>query len=151
MSTVWTIIIIVLLVILAAMVAIYFYGKKLQGRQAEQQAVLEQQKMTVSMLIIDKKKMKLSDTSLSKQISDKVPFYAKLMKYPVVKVKVGPKVLTMLADPQVFELLPVKAECKVTVSGIYITELKSIRGQSIPKLQKKQNIITKLRNKVSSK
>ena len=151
MSLAWKIVIIVLCVIVALLVVVYFYGKKLQGQQAEQQALMEQQKMTVSMLIIDKKKMKIKDAHMPGQVEEQVPWYAKNMKYPIVKAKVGPKIMTLMADPQVFEILPVKAECKVVVSGIYITSLLSVRGQALPKAPKKESFITKLRNKVAKK
>ena len=59
-------------------------------------------------------------------------------KVPVVKAKVGPKAMTMMADEKVFAVLPVKTEVKVVVSGIYITELKSVRGGAIPALPKKK-------------
>ena len=70
------------------------------------------------------------------------------MKVPVVKAKVGPRIMTMMADPQVYEILPVKTECKVVVSGIYIAELKSARG-GIPKLPPKRSLLDKIlgRNK----
>ena len=151
MSTAWTIVLIVLGVIAAVMVVLYFVGRKMQGKQAEQQAIMDQQKMTVSMLIIDKKKMKIKDTNLPKQVEEQMPAYSKLMKFPIVKAKVGPKVLTLMAEPQVFDILPVKTECKVVVSGIYITEIKSVRGQAVPKAPVKKNLLTKLREKVSGK
>ena len=36
--------------------------------------------------------------------------------------------MTLSCDPQVFEVLIVKKEVKVVVSGIYISEIKSARG-----------------------
>lgn len=151
MSTAWTIVLIVLCVIAAVMVVLYFVGRKMQSRQAEQQVLMDQQKMTVSMLIIDKKKMRIKDTNLPKQVGEQMPAYAKLMKFPIVKAKVGPKVLTLMAEPQVFEILPVKAECKVVVSGIYITDIKSVRGQAVPKAPVKKGLLAKAREKVSGK
>lgn len=144
MSTLWTIIIIVLCVIIVLLFVLYFFGKKMQSRQAEQQEIMDAQKMTVSMLIIDKKKMKIADANMPKQVVDQVPWYAKNMKYPIVKAKVGPKIMTLMAEPKVFEILPVKAECKVVVSGIYITNLLSVRGQSLPKAPEKKNIFQKI-------
>ena len=151
MSTAWTIVLIVLGIIAVILVVLYFVGRKMRSRQAEQQVIMDQQKMTVSMLIIDKKKMKIQDTNLPKQVGEQMPFYTKLMKFPVVKAKVGPKIVTLMADPQVFEILPVKTECKVVVSGIYITELKSVRGQAVPKVPVKKSLLARAREKVSGK
>lgn len=147
MSTAWTVVLIILGVIAVVLIALYFVGRKMQGRQAEQQAIMEQQKMTVSMLIIDKKKMKIKDANFPKQVSEQMPAYAKLMKFPVVKAKVGPKVLTLMADPAVFDILPLKVECKVVVSGIYITKILSVRGQAVPKAPEKKGLLAKLRSK----
>ena len=147
MSTAWTVVLIILAVIAVVLIVFYFLGRKMQGRQAEQQAIMEQQKMTVSMLIIDKKKMKIKDANLPKQVGEQLPVYAKVMKFPIVKAKVGPKVLTLMADPAVFEILPVKTECKVVVSGIYITKILSVRGQAVPKAPEKKGLFAKLRKK----
>ena len=59
---------------------------------------------------------------------------------PIVKAKIGPKVMTLISDPQVFEQLPVKQEAKVVVSGIYITKVKSVRGGQVIQPKKKKFI-----------
>ena len=110
---------------------LYFLGTKAQKKQAEQQEMMDAMAQTVSMLIIDKKKMKLADAGLPKQVVDSTPKYLRWSKMPVVKAKIGPKVMTLLSDPQVFEQLPVKQEAKVVVSGIYITKIKSVRGGQV--------------------
>ena len=42
---------------------------------------------------------------------------------PVVKAKIGPKIVNLICDGPVFSQMPVKAECKVKISGLYITEI----------------------------
>ena len=55
----WAITLLVILIVLIVLVVIlYFVGKKAQKKQAEQQELLEANKQTVSMLIIDKKKLR---------------------------------------------------------------------------------------------
>lgn len=117
---------------------LYFLGSKAQKKQAEQQEMMDAMAQTVSMLIIDKKKMKLADAGLPKQVVDSTPKYLRWSKMPVVKAKIGPKVMTLLSDPQVFEQLPVKQEAKVVVSGIYITKIKSVRGGQVVQMKKKR-------------
>ena len=59
------IVILVLLVIAAiALVALYFIGRNLESRQVESKAAMEAAKQTVSMLVIDKKKLKIKDSGL---------------------------------------------------------------------------------------
>ena len=128
---IWRILIVVFLVLLAVFLFLYFYGNKLQARQAEQQALLEQMKQTVSILTIDKKKMKLSESGLPQQAIDQSPWYAKRMKVNVVKAKIQNRIMVLLADEVPFEQLVPKKEAKVVISGIYITQVLSIRGESL--------------------
>ena len=133
MSATLKIVIIVLIVLVGALIALYFVGKRLQAKQDERQRQIEAASQTVSMLIIDKKRMRMKNANLPQVVLDSAPKLSKLAKLPIVKAKVGPKVTTLVCDDKVFELLPVKKECKVTVSGIYITGLKSVRGGMDPK------------------
>ena len=66
-------------------------------------------------------------------------------KVPVVKAKIGPKVMTLIADGRVFDSLPVKTEAKVVISGIYITEIKSVRGGAIPTPPKKKGFFARFK------
>ena len=101
---------------------------------------------TVSMLIIDKGRMKLKDAGLPAVVLEQTPKYLRRSKMPVVKAKVGPKVMTLLCDSEVYPLIPVKKEVKATVSGIYITAVRGIRGP-LETPQKKKGFFAKLRGK----
>lgn len=135
-------------VLVAAIVFLYFYGRKMQRKQAEAEQQMEAMKQTVSLLVIDKKKKKLKEAGLPDQVYNETPWYAKRMKVPVVKCKIGPRIMTLLAEESVYQILPTQKTVTVTVSGIYITELKAVRGGSVPKLQKKKNIFQKGVDKV---
>lgn len=119
-----TVLLIILLIVAAALVALYFFGRKMQRRQAETQTQMEAMKQTVSMLIIDKKKLKIKESGLPQVVIDQTPKYMRLTKYPIVKAKVGPRIMTLVADKPVWDILPVKQEVKVELSGIYITAIK---------------------------
>ncbi len=117
-------IIVIICIILAVILAVlYFAGRKLQTRQMESQKLIEATSQTVSMLIIDKKKMRLKDAGLPKVVYENSPKYMKWMKLPIVKAKVGPKIMTLMADGNVYKQLPLKSECRVVLSGIYITKI----------------------------
>ena len=90
-----------------------------------------------SLLVIDKKKMKLQDANLPKIVMEQSKWYMKRAKVPVVKVKIGPKIVTMLCDEKVYDLIPVKKEVKAVVSGIYIMDIKGARGGVEQKEEKK--------------
>ncbi|MBQ5952352.1 MAG: hypothetical protein IJL66_09415 [Lachnospiraceae bacterium] len=122
------------------MVALYFWGSRMQKRQASQREMIEANKQSVSLLVIDKKKLKLKEANLpgQAQIEAQTPWYMKRAKMPVVKVKIGPRVVNMIAEPEVYDILPVKQEVRAAISGIYILEVKGIRGNLIPKPRKKK-------------
>lgn len=118
-------------VLIIAFVALMFFGNKLRKKQDAQQAQIDAAKQVMSMLVIDKKKMKMKDANLPKMVIDQTPKYLRNSKMPIVKAKIGPKVMSLMADPKVFDQIPVKAEIKAEVSGIYITGIKSVRGGKI--------------------
>ena len=116
------------MVLIVATVALYFMGKKAQKKKEEQDAQMAAIAQTVPMLIIDKKRMKIKDSGLPQAVIDQTPKMMRWSKLPVVKAKVGPKVMSLIADESIFDLIPVKKEVKATVSGIYITKVTGIRG-----------------------
>ena len=146
-QTILNVLLILLAIAAIVLVILYFLGSKLQKRQAEQQQMLDAAAQTVSMLVIDKKKLKLTQAGLPKMVVDQTPKYMRWTKVPVVKAKIGPKVMTLIADARVFESLPVKTEAKVVLSGIYITQIKSVRGGSIPTPPKKKGFFAKFKKK----
>ena len=89
--------------------------------------------------------MKIKESGLPKIVYEQTPKYMRWAKVPVVKAKVGPKVMTLLADERVFASLPVKTEAKVVVSGLYITEIKSVRGGAIPQAPKKKGFFARFK------
>ena len=80
------------------------------------------------MLIIDKKKLRLKDSGLPAMVMEQTPKYLRRAKFPIVKAKVGPQIMSLICDASIFDTVPVKKEVKATISGIYITDVKGIRG-----------------------
>ena len=104
MSTSTIVFLVIIVVLIAALVALYFFGKKAQRRQAAQQEQMEAIAQTVSMLIIDKKKLKISQSGLPAQVIEQTPKWLRWNKLPIVKAKVGPKIMTLACDANVFEV-----------------------------------------------
>ena len=145
MSTLTIVLLVILIILIGALIALYFFGKKAQKKQ-EQQAQIEAAKQTVSMLIIDKKRLPLKESGLPQMVIDQAPKLMRRSKLPIVKAKVGPKISVLIADEKVFDLIPVKKEVKATISGIYITAVKGVRGPlDVP--EKKKGFFARLRNK----
>ena len=58
-------------------------------------------------------------------------------KLPIVKVKVGPRIMNLIADAKIYEQILPKQELKANISGIYITSFKRIRGPVYEEPKKK--------------
>lgn len=139
--------VITLIIVCAAVVAIlivmYFLGKKQQKKRDEQQETIDSMKQTISMLVIDKKKLPLKDSGLPAAVLEQTPKYLRRSKVPIVKAKVGPKIMLFIAEQNIFDEIPVKKEIKATVSGLYITEVRGLRG-ALEKPVKKKRFLARL-------
>ena len=123
--------IVLAVLLIGGIVALYFAGKKAQKKQAEQQEALEANKQTVTMLIIDKKRMKLKDAGLPQMVIDQTPKYMRRAKLPILKVKVGPQIMSLICEEKIFDSVPVKKEVKASVSGIYVLSVKGLHGKTV--------------------
>lgn len=150
MSTFGTVLLIILAVLIVLLAALYFFGRKAQKKQAIQQEQMEAVKQNVTMLIIDKKRMKIKDAGLPQIVVDQTPRLMRGTKLPIVKAKVGPKIMTLVCEASIFDSIPEKKEVKAVVSGIYITSVRGIRGPLETK-PKKQGFIAKMKGKLSKK
>lgn len=149
-------VLLVIVVLLAiALVILYFLGKRAQKKQSEQQAQIDAAKQSVSMLIIDKKRMKIKESGLPQMVIDQTPKMLRGSKLPIVKAKVGPQIVTLVCDEKIFDDVPTKKEVKAVVSGIYITDVKGLHGKTAPKSTKKKGFwkrkIEQLQEKAGAK
>lgn len=147
MSTLGIVLLVIAIVLLVAMVVLFFLGKRAEKKKEEQDAQIAAASQTVSMLIIDKKRMPLKDAGLPQQIIEQTPKLMRRSKLPIVKAKVGPKVMTLIADEKIFDEIPVKKEVRATVSGLYITGVKGLRGPLEKPQVKKKSFRAKLQAK----
>ena len=133
----------VIVIVLAIIIAVlYFLGKKAQKKQAEQQELLDANKQTVSMLIIDKKRMKMKDAGLPQMVIDQTPKMMRGSKLPIIKAKVGPQIVSLICDEKIFENVPVKKEVKAVVSGIYVLDVKGLHGKTEAAPEKKKGFFS---------
>jgi Na+-transporting methylmalonyl-CoA/oxaloacetate decarboxylase gamma subunit len=129
---------IILAVLVILLVVLYFLGKKAQKRQNEQQQQIDAMKQTVSMLVIDKKRMKMKDAGLPQAVMAQAPKLMRRAKLPIVKAKIGPQILSLVCEEKIFDSVPVKKEVKAVISGIYITDVKGLHGKPIQAPAKKK-------------
>ena len=145
---VWAILLIILVIMIAVFAFLYYYGKKMQTKQEENRAQLEAAAQNVSMLVIDKKRMKIKDADLPKIVMEQFPKRYMNAKMPIVKAKIGPRIMSLIAEEEVFDLIPVKAEIKASVSGIYILSIRNFRNAEVAPPEKK-GFLAKIRKKQS--
>ena len=135
----------VIVIVLAIIIAVlYFLGKKAQKKQAEQQELLDANKQTVSMRIIDKKRMKMKDAGLPQMVIDQTPKMMRGSKLPIIKAKVGPQIVSLICDEKIFESVPVKKEVKAVVSGIYVLDVKGLHGKTEAAPEKKKGFCKRM-------
>lgn len=135
----WQIVLIVVLVLLVAgVIALGIYGRKLQKQSDASQAELKAAAQSVTMLVIDKKRMKLKDAGLPAIVLEQTPKYLRGAKLPIVKAKVGPRIMPLICDEKIFEQIPVKKEIRASISGIYITEVKGLRSNQLEQKPEKK-------------
>ena len=141
MKTFFIVLGIIVIVLAILLVVLYFLGKNLQKKKASQQEAMDAAAQQMNLYIIDMKMMKAMDANLPKMVTEQIPKYMRRAKLPIVKAKVGPRVMSLICDAKVFDTIAPKQEVKATVSGLYITAAKRIRGPIVetdPKKRKEQ-------------
>lgn len=147
MPTVLTVLGIVALVVIIAFVVLYILGKKLQTKQDASEVQMKASAQTVSILVIDKKKMKLKEANLPKLVLDQTPKYLRSSKVPIVKAKIGPKVMSLMCDAKIFDQIPIKKEVKAVISGIYIMDVRGLRSSLETTKKEKKGLIKRFLKK----
>lgn len=148
MSTWQIVLLVVVLVLVAGFVALMIYGRKLQKKSEASQAEIRAGAQTYSILVIDKKRMKLTEAGFPQVVVEQTPKYLRRAKVPVVKAKIGPKVASLMCDEKIFDLIPVKKEVKAVMNGIYIIEVKGMRG-GLEAKPVKQGFFKRMKNKIT--
>ena len=128
-------IVIILAVVVVIVIAVmYHFGKKNYAKNLEAQSFINQYKTVTPILVIDKRFEKPTPHNLPKNIYEKLPKTAHIRKMPIVKAKVGPQILTLMCDKNIYDVLAVKKTVKVELAGIYIS---NIVGMNIEDNKKK--------------
>ena len=144
----WITLAIVAVVVLVLFIVLYFVSKKLQKKNDAAMAEMKAAARPATMLVIDKKRLPLKDAGFPQIVVDQTPKYARRAKVPVVKAKIGPQILSLMCEEKIFDLIPVKKECKAMISGIYIMEVRGIRGAlQKDETPKKRGLLARLRRR----
>ncbi len=154
MSPVLIVLLVISAILVIAIIALTILGRKAQKRQEDQQAQMEAMKQSISMLIIDKKRMRINEAGLPSAVLENTPKLLRRSKLPILKVKVGPQIMNLVCDEKIFDSVPVKKEVKAEVSGIYVLSVKGIRGSNPAPVKKQgfwKNLLSKAQEKAGAK
>ena len=92
--------------------------------------------------------MKLKDAGLPAVVLEQTPRYLRSSKVPIVKAKIGPKIMSLICDMAIYDQIPVKKEVKAVISGIYIMDVRGLRS-GLAKAEK-VGFMQKIKNKAAS-
>lgn len=120
----WHLYIILGVVAAGAGVGFYFLRKNLKQKVNDQQSLVNQHKVATSILVLEKRKDRVTNANMPKSVIDQIPKIYKIRKVPLVKAKIGPQVMDLLCDEAVFEKLPLRKTVRVDLAGIYIAAIK---------------------------
>lgn len=126
----WWILYIILGLVIAAIVAGYFFLKKrMEEKISLQKDLVDQHKITTSILILEKRMDKVNNANIPKSVVAQIPKIYKFRKVPIVKAKIGPQVMDLLCDEEIFNKLPERKSVNVELAGIFIAGIKQTKGK----------------------
>ena len=126
----WWILYIILGVVIAAIVAGWFFLKKrMEQKVSLQKDLVDQHKIATSILILEKRMDKVNNANIPKSVIAQIPKIYKFRKVPIVKAKIGPQVMDLLCDEDIFNKLPERKSVNVELAGIFIAGIKQQKGK----------------------
>jgi hypothetical protein len=121
----WWHLYIILAVVLGGLLAGFFYvRKRMKRKMQEQQSMVNQHKIATSILVLEKRRDKVTNANIPKSVLSQIPAVYKIKKVPLVKAKIGAQVMDLLCDEDVFDKLPERKSVRVDMAGIFIASIK---------------------------
>lgn len=128
MTTPTIILLVILAITIIAFIAISIWGNKMQKKADASEEEMKAGSQLTSMLIIDKKRMRIKEAGLPQMVIDQTPKYLRRSKVPIVKAKVGPQIRNFICNEKIFDLVPIKKEVKAEINGLYIIDIRGLRS-----------------------
>ena len=122
----WWHLYIILGIVVAGLVTGYFFLKKrMKNKMDDQQVLVNQHKVATSILVLEKRKDRIQNANMPKSVLEQIPKIYKVRKVPIVKAKIGPQVMDLLCEEDIFDKLPEKKTVRVDLAGIFIAGVKT--------------------------
>lgn len=133
------IVLIVMAIVVVLVAALYFLNRAAYKKMDEQQDMINQTKQHMSIYVIDKKHDKITNVNMPAIVMNQIPWYAKYIKMYFVKAKIGPQIMTLMCDKNVFNGIPVKKNIKAELAGIYIVSFAGMKSaEEMKKIRKEK-------------
>ena len=128
----------VIAVVIAGLVIGYrFLRKRMKRKMEEQQDIVNEHKISTSVFVIEKRKGKITEAKLPKNVLSQIPAIYKIRKMPLITAKIGPQIVTLVCEDDIYEKIPEKKNINVELAGIFIVSVKS-SGQKPGKKKKRK-------------
>ncbi len=128
----------ILVVILGAAVAgLFFLSRWAANKYGDQQSQIEKMKQSATIYVISKKHEKPGNVNLPKVVYEQMPKLGKHMKMYFVQAKIGPQILTLITDKNVYNAIPVKKNVKAEIAGLYIVSIAGLKPADQMKKERK--------------
>ena len=124
---IFDIVIIAVAVVGVIAAALFFLNRWASKKINTQQQLMDKNRQPASIYVIDKKHDKAANVNLPKVVMDNLPKVYKFMKMYFVKVKIGPQIMTLICDKNIYRGLQTKKTYQVELSGIYISSAKGVK------------------------
>ncbi len=119
-------------------VGLYYLNRWASKKMAAQNTMINSMKQSQTAYIIDKKKDKITNVNMPSMVIDQIPKYQKYMNMYFVKAKIGPQIVTLMCDKNVFQGIPVKKSIKIELAGIYVVSYAGMKTKEELKALKKE-------------
>ncbi|MCC8014511.1 MAG: hypothetical protein LIO87_04875 [Eubacterium sp.] len=139
---------ILIVVLAAAVVGLFFLSRWASNKYDTQQTQINKMKQQVTIYVISKKHDKPSNVNLPKVVMEQMPKLGKQMKMYFVQAKIGPQIVTLITEKNVYNAIPVKKNVKAEIAGLYIVSIAGLKSaEEMKKEQKAKKQAAKAREK----
>ncbi len=133
------IVLIIMIIVVVVVGGLYLLNRAAYKKMDEQQEMIDRSKQYATIYVIDKKHDKITNVNMPAMVMNQVPWYTKHIKMYFVKAKIGPQIVTLMCDKNVFNGIPVKKNVKAEIAGIYIVSFAGMKSaEEMKKIHKEK-------------
>ncbi len=145
------ILLLIILLVVVIVAGFFFLNRWAYKKLDEQEEMINRQKMTQTAYIIDKRRDKITNVHMPKAVMDNIPKRAKFVKMYFAQVKIGPQIVTLICDKNVYNALPLKKSVKIDIAGLYIVNVAGMKSAAEMKEKAKEKKAKQKAEKKASK